>query len=48
MARKQGYDALKFELITEMEFENYVLAVQASADKHYEQMEKIIDFIFPG
>lgn len=48
MARKQGYDALKFELITEMEFENYVVAVQSSADKNYENMEKMISFIFPG
>jgi len=40
MSRKQGYDALKFELITEKEFDNYVLAVQSSADKDYEKMEK--------
>ena len=48
MSRKQGYDALKFELITEKEFDNYVLAVESSADKNYEKMEKIIGFIFPG
>ena len=48
MSRKQGYDALKFELVTEKEFGNYVLAVQSSADKNYEKMEKIINFIFPG
>lgn len=48
MCRKQGYDALKFELVTEKEFGNYVLAVQASVDKNYEKMEKIIKFIFPG
>lgn len=48
MSRKQGYEALKFELITEKEFENYVLAVQSSADKNYVKMEKIIGFIFPG
>jgi cell filamentation protein len=47
MSRKQGYDALKFELITEKKFANYVLAVQSSADKNYEKMEKIIGFIFP-
>lgn len=48
MSRKQGYDALKFELVTEKEFGNYVLAVQSSADKNYVKMEKIINFIFPG
>ncbi len=48
MSRKQGYDALKFELITEKEFGNYVLAVQSSADKNYEKMEEVISSIFPG
>lgn len=48
MARKQDYDALQFELINEKEFNNYVLAVQSSADKNYEKMEKIISLIFPG
>ena len=48
MARKQDYDALKFELITEENFENYVLAVQSSADKNYERMEQIMNFIFPS
>ena len=48
MSRKQGYNALKFELITEKEFDNYVLAVQSSADKNYAKMEKIISFIFPS
>jgi len=48
MSRKQGCDPLKFELITEKEFSNYVLAVQSSADKNYEPMEKLIRFIFPG
>lgn len=47
MARKQGYDALRFELLTENEFKNYVLAVQASADKRFDKMGEIIDFIFP-
>ena len=47
MSRKQGFDSLKFELITEKEFPNYVVAVQASADKNYEKMEKMIAFIFP-
>ena len=48
MCRKQGYDALKFELITENVFGNYVIAVQSSADKNYEKMEEIISFIFSG
>ena len=48
MSRKQGYDSLKFELITEKEFNMYVLAVQSSADKNYKKMEKIINSIFPG
>ncbi len=48
MARKQGYDALQFDLITEKEFENYVIAVQSAADKNYKKMEKIIGLIFPG
>jgi len=48
MCRKQGYDALRFELITEKEFESYVLAVQSSAKKDYTKMEEIISFIFPG
>lgn len=48
MARKEDYEALKFELITEKEFESYVLAVQSAADNNYTKMEKIISFIFPG
>ena len=48
MSRKQGYDALKFKLITEKEFDMYVLAVQSSADKNYQKMENIINSIFPG
>ena len=48
MLRKQGYDSLKFELITEKEFDMYVLAVQSSADKNYQQMENIINSIFPS
>jgi len=48
MCRKQGYDALRFELITEKEFDAYVLAVQLSAGKDYTKMEELIRFIFPG
>jgi len=47
MARKQNYDPLKFDLISNQEFESYVIAVQSSADKNYEKMEKLISFIFP-
>ena len=47
MARKQNYDPLKFNLISGQEFESYVIAVQSSADKNYEKMEKLISFIFP-
>ena len=47
MSRKQGYDSLKFELITEKEFNIYVSAVQSSADKNYLKMERIINSIFP-
>lgn len=48
MARKQGYDSLKFELIKEREFDKYVSAVQSAADKNYKKMQKIINSIFPG
>jgi len=48
MSRKQGYDSLKFELINEEVFKNYVLGVQMSADKNYKKMEDLIRFIFPN
>jgi cell filamentation protein len=48
MSRKQGHDALNFELITENEFDDYVSAVQLAANKDYAKMEEIITFIFPG
>ena len=48
MCRKQGYDALQFQLITEKEFDAYISAVQLSAGKNYAKMEEIIRFIFPG
>lgn len=48
MCRKQGYETLKFELITENEFEMYVSAVQSAGDKNYQKMEEIINFIFPS
>lgn len=48
MARKQGYGPLMFDKIGEKEFELYVLAVQAAANKDYQKMEQLIRFIFPG
>lgn len=48
MSRKQGHGPLRFELITESNFEEYVSAVQTSAIKDYSKMEEIIRFIFPG
>ena len=45
MSRKQGYDSLKFELITEKEFNMYVLAVQSSADRIYYFFHFLIIFI---
>lgn len=48
MCRKQGYEALKFQLITEKEFGAYVAAVQMAADKNYTKMEEMIRLIFPG
>lgn len=48
MARKQGYHALKFEKISEKEFEFYVAAVQQSAEKRYDKMEQFIASIFPA
>lgn len=48
MCRKQGYKALKFELIDEKLFPLYVEAVQQSANKQYGKMIKIIQAIFPN
>ena len=48
MCRKQGYKALKFELIDEKVFPLYVQAVQQSANKEYGKMIKIIETIFPN
>ena len=48
MCRKQGYGALKFQVITEKEFDTYVTAVQLSATKNYVKMEELIQTIFPG
>ena len=47
MLRKQGYDALKFELIDSKTFELYVKAVQFSAKQDYSKMESLIQLIFP-
>jgi cell filamentation protein len=48
MCRKQGYKALKFELITDKLFPLYILAVQQAAKKDYAKMIGIIETIFPG
>lgn len=48
MCRKQGYKALRFELINEKLFPAYVEAVQQAAKKEYGKMIKIIETIFPN
>jgi hypothetical protein len=48
MCRKQGFKALKFELINEKQFPFYVEAVQNVAKKDYGKMIGIIETIFPG
>jgi cell filamentation protein len=47
MSRKAGYDSLKFERIGGVEFENYILAIQAATDNEYSLMERFIALIFP-
>lgn len=47
MLRKQGFGPLKFEGIADEKFEEYVQAVQASADKSLLKMEQVINAIFP-
>lgn len=47
MARKQGFDALRFDLIDERRFPEYVTAVQKSALKDYKPMIELIQTIFP-
>jgi cell filamentation protein len=47
MARKQGYDALLFEKITQENFDTYVKAIQKSAEKDYALMIAFISAIFP-
>ena len=48
MCRKQGYKALKFEMINEKLFPLYVEAVQEAAKKDYSKMIAIVETIFPG
>ena len=48
MSRKQGHDALRFDLIDEKRFPEYVIAVQKSALKDYNPMIELIQSIFPG
>ena len=47
MSRKQGYEALRFDLIDEKRFPFYVSAVQKSAEKDYSIMIELIQSIFP-
>jgi len=47
MSRKQGHEALRFELIDEKRFPEYVTAVQKSAEKDYTLMIELIQSIFP-
>lgn len=47
MARKFGYESLKFEKIGKEKFDQYVSAVQNCAKKDYREMIEIIRFIFP-
>ncbi len=48
MARKQGYEALNFGLITGNLFTAYLAAVHSSVEKDYSKMEAIVEIIFPG
>ena len=45
MSRKQGFEALKFDLI---DFDSYVLSVQRSAKKDYTKMIELMTSIFPS
>jgi len=47
MVFKQGFDPLKFELINDNRFDQYVEAVQSCAKKDYSKMVKIMELIFP-
>jgi len=46
MAVKQGYDFLAFYKITQRQFKDYIIAVQAAADENYKPMTQIIRSIF--
>ncbi|MBK3518432.1 Fic/DOC family protein [Carboxylicivirga marina] len=46
MAIKQGYDFLGFYKITQRQFKEYIIAVQAAADQNYKPMTQIIEAIF--
>ena len=47
MCRKEGYASLQFDKIGEKEFEEYIRAVQKSAEKDYGKMTEFIQSIFP-
>lgn len=46
IAVKQGYDFLGFYKITQRQFKDYIIAVQAAAEENYDPMIKIIEAIF--
>jgi cell filamentation protein len=46
MAVKQGYDFLGFYKITQRQFKEYIIAVQAAANHNYQPMTEIITAIF--
>lgn len=48
MARKAGYDGLRFERIDDAVFDRYVAAVHRAAAQEYEAMEEIIRLVFPA
>lgn len=48
MARKQGFEVLKFERIDENKISEYILSVQHCGAKDYSKMIDLIKFIFPG
>ena len=46
MTRKHGFNPLRFDKITDERFDEYVEAIQATASKNYQKMERLINSIF--
>ena len=44
---KHGFNPLRFDKITDERFDEYVEAIQATANKNYQKMERLINSIFP-